>query len=133
MFKKILSIALALALVIGTAPAFAQSRHSIRASRTIETTGILTDQDGVTMDYSVWVYGVSIYADAASSYVGLYDCDTTAELNSASEYPKYEVGEPTQYEVTTEWFDEPLYFGDGVGAIIFTGVAIVYYGPEPTN
>lgn len=132
--KRFLVILLVAALVIGfNAPAFAQSRYSTRTSRPIESTGILTDQSGVTMDYAVWIYGITIYADATSSFMGVYDCDTTLELNSGTVYPKDEVGEPTAYERTSVWYDTPMYYSDGVGAIIGTGVGFVHYGPEPTS
>ena len=129
--KKVLGLVLALALLVNIAPAFAQARFGTRTSRPIETSGIMIDQSGNTMDYSVWLYGVTVYADAASSYVGLYDCDTVTELLHSTIYPRYEIGEPTQYETTTVQFDTPKYFSDGVGAIISTGVAFVEYGPEP--
>lgn len=130
--RKFLAIVLAIALlsVAGTASAV-----SIKTSYSIEAPGIMTDQDGATMDYAIWIYGVSIYADAASSEMGIYDCNTFAELSGASTtiYPRYEIGEPTQYEVTTQMFDKPFYFSDGVGAIIKTGVGFVHYGPNPAN
>jgi hypothetical protein len=130
-WKKILIILAAVMLF--ASPAFAQARYSIKTSQPLETGGIFTDQDGVTMDYAVWVYGVTIYADDASSYIGLYDGDTTGEIFAETCYPKYEIGEPTQYETTTEWFTRPMYFSDGVGAIISVGVGFVHYGPEPTD
>lgn len=131
--KKIMFMVLALVLLFGVSAFASTGRYGTRTSQPLETTGIFNDQGGIAMDYSVWVYGVTIYADAANSYVGLYDCDTTVELNATTIYPRYEIGEPTQYETTTEMFTKPKYFDDGVGAIIFTGVAFIEYGPEPTD
>ena len=118
--------------VIAPAPeAFAQARYGIRTSEPIESTGILVDRDGNTMDYPVWIYGVTIFADASSSFVGLYDVDTDAELTSATIAAKDEIGEATQYDSETKWYPKPAYYSDGVGAIITTGVAQVHYGPQP--
>lgn len=107
------------------------SAYEIFTSQTIETTGIVIDEDGNTMDYDVWVYGLTIYADASSSFIGIYNVDTLAELNSATTYPKDELGEPTQFEATTEMYAFPRRFSDGVGAIITVGVGFIHYGPEP--
>jgi hypothetical protein len=104
-------------------------RNTMKVSRPIETTGIFTDNDGNTMDYAVYVYGVSIFADAANSFMGVYDCDTTAELLSSTIYSVDEIGEATQYDTATTWYASPVYFNDGVGAIISVGVGYVYYGP----
>ena len=137
MFKlnKVFLIVLALVLVwaVGVAPAFAQARYGTRTSQTIETTGIAIDDKGNAMDYPVYVYGISIFADAASSYMGVYDCDTLLELASASIYPKDEIGEATQYDTEERWYTTPKYFSDGVGVIMFTGVGFIHYGPEPTD
>lgn len=130
--KKFLSVLLIAGLMLSAAaPAFAQSRYGLFTTQPIESTGIATGQDGNTMDYEVWIYGLSIYADAASSFMGIYDCDTMAELNSGTTYARDEIGEPTQYEYTDKMYDEPRRFTDGVGVIIFTGVGFVHYGPAP--
>ena len=133
--KKVFLMVLVLALVwaVGIAPVFAQGRYGTKTSRPIESTGILTDADGNTMDYAVWIYGLTIYADAASSFIGVYDCDTFDELISVTEYARDEIGEPTQFEATSVWYAKPEYYSDGVGAIISIGVGFVKYGPEPTS
>uniref|UniRef100_A0A6M3J0L1 Uncharacterized protein n=1 Tax=viral metagenome TaxID=1070528 RepID=A0A6M3J0L1_9ZZZZ len=132
---KVLSAVLVLMLVMAflVTPVFAQARHGLKTSRPIETTGILTDQDGNAMDYGVWIYGIEIFADEASSYLGIYDCDTATELNSATTYARDEIGEATQYDSKTKWYATPKYYSDGVGMIIFTGVGFAHYGPEPTS
>ena len=131
MSKKVFAILAVIGmLALAATPAFAvDGRNALKASQKIEATGVMTDGAGNTMDYSTYVYGVSIYADDASSFVGVYDCDTTAELIAATIYPKVEIGEATQYDTEIIWFPSPIYFDDGVSVIMSTGVALVYYGP----
>ena len=130
--KIIMVIALGIFFLAQIAPAFAQARYGTKKSRPLETSGVFTDKDGKTMDYGVWIYGISIFADQANSYMGTYDCDTADELNASTIYPRDEVGEATQYDTATNMYLTPEYYSDGVGAIIFTGVGSVLYGPEPT-
>lgn len=129
--KRLLPVLLIAALlVLPAAPAFAA--YKMQTSQPVESTKIVLDQQGNAMDAPTWVYGISIFADSATNaYMGVYDCDTLTELASVTEYPLYEIGEPVQYRVTTEMFDIPLYFSDGVGIIIFVGVGFIHYGPEP--
>lgn len=131
MKKFLLILLMAGLLLLAASPADAVSRYGTFTTQPIETTGILIGQDGNTMDYEVWVYGVTIFADAASSFIGLYDVDTANELNSITEFPRWEMGEPTQFQTTTDWFDQPKRFTDGIGAIISVGVGFVHYGPAP--
>lgn len=136
MFKslRVTTLILALVFALSIGQAKAQSRYSKPWSQPIETSGIFTDNDGNTMDYPVWIYGIKIYADASSSFMGIYDCDTTYELlHQGTVTAKDEIGEATQYDTATEYYSDPLYFSDGVGAIISTGVGFVKYGPEPTR
>jgi len=130
-FKYIFAILIAVALTVSATPAFAEARYGTRTSQTIETTGIAVDDKGNPMDYPVYVYGISIYADEAGSYMGVYDCDTLLELASASIYPKDEIGEASQYDTEEHWYPMPKYFSDGVGVIMFTGVGFIHYGSEP--
>ena len=131
--KKFLPVLLIAALLVFCAtPAYAQARYGLMTSRPIEADGILVDQDGNNMDSATWVYGVTIYADsAANAFIGLYNHDDAADLALTTSYSRYEIGEPTQYESTTELFDKPFYFDTGVVAVISVGVAWVYYGAEP--
>lgn len=108
----------------------AQSRYGLHISQPIETSGVMTDADGNSMDYPVWLYGVSIYADAASSFVGIYDGDVVASISLDADQVT-EIGEATQYDSYTELFPKPVYCSDGVIAIISVGVARVFYGPAP--
>lgn len=114
----------------------AEISYIIKRSRPLTATGIFTDADGNAMDYDVWVYGVTLYANAANSQANIKDCDTTVELLSATEYPIDEIGEPTQFETTehsfVEMYGRPLHFSDGVGACITTGgTVIISYGVKP--
>ena len=132
--KRFLTVLMAAALLLAAAaPAFAQGRYGLHTSRPLQAEGIFTDDDGNTMDYGVWVYGVTIMADDANSFAGLYDCDTTSELLATTIYPKDEIGEATQYDSQTKMYDKPFWYSDGVGAIIKTGIVFVHYGPQPTD
>jgi hypothetical protein len=131
MRKKFVWLLLVIALVALLAvPAFAASgRYGLRVSQALESTGIFVDDEGNNMDYGVWVYGVKIYADAASSFMGIYNADTESECTVAN--LKDETGEATQYDTAEKVFQQPLYFSDGVYAIITTGVGWVIYGAQP--
>jgi hypothetical protein len=80
----------------------------------------------------VWIYGWMIFSEAGSSYAGIKDCDTVAELNDHSTYPlDDEIGEATQYDSETKWFPKPMYFSEGLGLALSAGTVLIYYGPEP--
>ena len=134
MKRLLTALSVLLVLMFLAMPCFAQARYGLRTSVPRESEGIAVDDNGDTMDYAVWIYGISIMADEASSFMGVYDCDTLTELHAtALTYLKDEIGEATQYDSKTVWFDNPKYFSDGVGIVIKTGVGWVHYGPEPTN
>lgn len=135
-FKKMKYLVLMLCLGLlcfGVPQASAQARYSQRTSEPITTPGnIAIDDAGATMDYEVWVYGITIYADAASARALIKNCDTTTELFDHSTYkPDDELGEPTQYEVTTIMYDTPRVFTEGVGAAVSVGTVFIIYGPSP--
>jgi hypothetical protein len=114
----------------------AAMNYIIKRSQPLTASGIFNDADGNAMDYSVWVYGVSLYANVANSQVNIKDCDTIAELNNATELAIDEIGQPTQFETSEhsfiEMFGRPLYFEDGVGGSISTGgVVFITYGEKP--
>jgi hypothetical protein len=137
--RKSFFVLLALMVLVGmfyfshTPSSQAQGRYGHYNSRQKETSGILTDANGNSMDYAVWIYSANIYADAASSFVGFYDADTQAEVNTAvtNVATKDEIGEATQYDCFTKVYATPQYYSDGVWAIMTVGVASVEYGPEP--
>jgi hypothetical protein len=124
---------LVLVLVIAflcASPAFAQARYGLHTSRPLESTGVFTDRDGNAMDYAVWIYGVKVYADAATSELGIYDCDTVQEI-ADGETAVDEIGEASQYDTAERYYPQPIFFSDGVTGVIATGVGFVIYGPEP--
>ena len=132
--KKFAVLVLALVIIGLAMPCYATSgRYGMQVSQPITTDGIVTDQNGNTMDYGVWVYGIKIFTSGGNSVMGVYDCDTTTELFGGSVYAKDEIGEATAYDTNESLYNTPLYFSDGVGAIIGgTGaVGWVYYGPQP--
>lgn len=131
MMRKFMLLFLALAVSVFLAsPAYAQARFGLHVSQPIESTGIATDADGVTMDYGVWVYGIRIFADASNSFMGIYNADVVAtDLTKAN--CKDEIGEATQHDTAERFYDKPMYFSDGVGIVISTGVGWVIYGSAP--
>lgn len=125
MFKKLLVLMLVLMFACAS-PVLAVSNNRIRT-----TNGIETSSTAATLGLSsgTWVYGVTVYADAANSFVTLYDASTYVGKTPADAVT--ELGEATQYESVTVWFPKPIYFSTGVSCYIATGVAYIYYGPEP--
>lgn len=136
-FLILIAVLLVGMLCFSPVPAvYAQARGSLQVSQPLTASGICVDADGNAMDYGIWVYGWWVFAEATNSRAGLKDCDTTAELYTATEYAIDEIGEPTQYEITDHSFVElyggPIYFSDGVGIAKTTyGTYFVIYGPKP--
>lgn len=125
MFKKLLALTL-VAMLAFASPVLAASNNRIRSTNGIETSSTAST---LGLSSGTWVYGVTIYADAASSFVALYDASTYVGKTVADAVT--EIGEATQYETVTVWFPKPIYFENGVSCYIATGVAYIYYGPEP--
>lgn len=128
--RKRLTFLFALMLVasfIFTSSSFAVTNNRIRSTNGIETSSTAST---LGLSSGTWVYGVTVYADAASSFVALYDASTYVGKTVANAVT--EVGEATQYESVTVWFPKPIYFANGVSCYIATGVAYIYYGPEPS-
>ena len=134
MFKKTFFIVLFLAVFAFIAvcanvmPVAAQSRFGLKSSGPIEA-----DAD-LKLPAGTWVYGARIYADAASSYMGLYNNVTVAggqsTANNGTQWMD-EIGEATQYDTAEILYPSPIYFSNGVSVGITTGVGWVNYGPEP--
>ena len=129
-FKKF-NILLALTLVCLLS--FSMVALAANPSRIRSTKGIETSSTASTLglDSGTWVYGVRLYADASSSFVTLYDATTYVDKTVADAID--EVGEATQYESVTIWYPKPIYFENGVSVYIATGVAYIFYGPEPKD
>jgi len=129
-FKKFRSI---FALVLIALFAFSSVSFAAATSRIKSTKGIETSSTASTLSLTdgTWVYGVTLYADASNSFVTLYDASTYVGKNVADAVT--EIGEATQYETVTVWFPVPIYFENGVSCYIATGVAYIYYGPEPKS
>lgn len=131
MRKLLLVLLMVGVLSLVATPAFAQARYGIQTSRPLETTGVFTDRDGNAMDYAVYVYGISIFADAANSALGVYDTETITEVHNATVYAEDEIGEAVAYDSQAKWYDKPVYYSDGVSGLIQVGVGFVHYGPAP--
>ena len=107
-------------IVLAANPSRIRSTKGIEESSTASTLGL----SGGT-----WVYGVRLYADASNSFATIYDA-TTYDAKTVAEAVD-ELGEATQYETVTVWYPKPIYFENGVSIYIATGVAYIFYGPEP--
>jgi len=119
--RKYMFLLVALVLAVSTQAAWATPR--LQASSAVES------DTSLVLAAGTWVYGVSIYADSASSNGSVYD-SATYQAGSSSNV-KCEIGEATQYDTCTIWFPTPMKFSNGVSVQIDTGVITVYHGPEP--
>lgn len=121
--RKIIVILLALSLAFAPmliAKANADARHGMIAStKTSSTAGIVSG--------GVWVYGIKIYASAASARMAICDSATTCE--SANVYD--EIGTATQYNSDSVMYSKPVYFSNGISMWIGAGTGTVYYGGPP--
>ena len=124
-FKKILVLALVMLLAV-SAPAF-----GARARDGIQTTNGISTSTALVLPAGTWVYGVKIYASAASSAIAVYDAATYVGSTIADAID--EVGEATQYESQVVWYPKPIYCANGVSAYILAGVGYIYYGPPPSK
>jgi hypothetical protein len=119
-FLFVLMLACVLALI--SSPAFATGE----AARGIQTSDPVEADTAAVLTGPVWVYGISIYADAAASFAGIYNGDPTDGSIKAED----EIGEATQYETTTKWYAKPVWYSGDVGVLMTTGVFFIYYGAE---
>ena len=123
--KRVSLILLAIVLFVWVTPVFAQARYGLRVSAPIETN---TD---AALPAGTWVYGIKIYADASSSYMGINDAATVSAATVAN--TKDDIGEATQYDTAETWYAKPMYFTNGVSVQMSVGTGFIYYGPEPTE
>ena len=121
MFKKLLSVLLVAGLLLASAPCYAQARYSLsRATCETSTASLITGP--------VWVHGLSIFADAANSFAGVYDVATLYDTSTSN--LRDEIGEATQYDRCEIMYDDPVYYSTAVTVVMTTGVLTVYYGPR---
>ena len=131
-FKRLLPVIVLVAmLMLCVTPAQAAvptyARYGLTASNAIE---VSTD---LVVPAGSWVYGWKIFADSASSVAALHD-SATFQAASASNIVD-EIGEATQYDDTTTWFERPIYLVNG-GSVVMVGslgTVNIWTGPQPTN
>ena len=127
MWNKLLKALLAVAflLMLSAPPAQAQARYGLSVSDAV------TANDDLTLPAGTWVYGWKIFAEAATAYANLIDAATSAEGIASNIVD--EIGEATALDSTTNWFEAPIFFTNGVSVQVPSGVGTVfiYYGPQP--
>lgn len=124
--KKALSLIMVMALLVGfTMPAFSQfDRETADEAGYAET--VSTEHDVALISRPVYIYAVTVWADAANSYVMLYDL-TSAPTGDPTHKPKLEVGEATQYRSTRYEFAKPIKMVNGIYADVTSGSVVVEY------
>lgn len=129
--KRIVPLLLMIAmLVLIAVPASAGPPTSAR--RGLSTSDAIETSTALALPAGTWVYGVTLFADDASSFAGLYDTATLEAANATN--MKDELGEATQYDSKTKFGPPyPLYFKDGVTVIMATGVLTISFGGSPQN
>jgi len=84
-----------------------------------------TQSDETMISGPTYVYGATVFANAANSFVLLYD-SATAPAGTGKEV-KVEVGEATQYGTRRYDFDPPIKFDAGVYADVTSGSVVLEY------
>jgi len=120
--KSVLMVLLVVALIVSSAPAFAQQRHSLRVT-------VVTADTDSALAAGTWVYGIGAYASSANGIMGIYDYATIFDAPDAN--VRGEVGHATAGMTATIFFEKPIYFTYGVSANVTGAVGFIYYGPEP--
>lgn len=122
--RKVVSLIIAIVLLIGMAlPAFAQYDREAATSAGYVLSAS-TEHDRALVSQPAYIYAVTVWADAANSYVFLYD---TTSAPVSTDQPKLEVGEATQYRSTRIVLDKPLLMSSGVYADVTAGSVVVEY------
>jgi hypothetical protein len=123
--KKICSVLLAVILAFAMiTPVFAGIGHyGLRISKAVEA------NEALILPAGTWVYGMKVYADAASSFMGVYNSATMGACTNDNVIG--EVGEATQYDTETQMFPVPIFCSEGVSVVIGVGVGFVFYGSAP--
>ena len=80
-------------------------------------------QDFAVTSGPAYVHAVTVFANAASSYVNLHDNTSASDPSKI----KVEVGEATQYETTRVVFDPPVKFDTAIYADVTSGSVVVEY------
>lgn len=83
-----------------------------------------TEHDVQLVSRPAYIHAVTVWADAANSYVFLYD---TSAAPAAIDKPKVEVGTATQYVSSRTVFDPPLQMSNGIYADVTSGSVVVEY------
>lgn len=82
--------------------------------------------DDTLISRPAYVYAVTVLAEAANSYVKLFDTVSGAAPVDIDK-PKIEVGEATQYDTTRYQFNPPVRFENGIYADVTSGSVVIEY------
>ena len=124
--NKLFTFALSLFLLAGI-QSVSQAQEG-RFSREDHQVGFVksvsTEHDVQLVSRPAYIYAVTVWADAANSYAFLHD---TSAAPAASDKPKVEVGEASQYDSARTVFDPPLQMENGIYADVTSGSIVVEY------
>lgn len=98
---------------------YAREEHNVGFVESVST-----EHDVQLVSRPAYIYAVTVWADAANSYAFLYD---TSAAPAASDKPKVEVGEASQYDSVRTVFDPPLQMSTGIYADVTSGSIVVEY------
>jgi len=118
------TLSLLLVMFLLATPVFAAGeRYGTQFSDAVETTTALV------LPANTWVYGTKLFADEASSFMGVYNSATLSNCTGST--VKDEIGEATQYDTAYNVFPKPILFTSGVSVVMDTGVGWIMYGGAP--
>ena len=129
MKRKILySVLLIISLLtIGLNQAQAQYDRDQMATEAGYVKSIARAEDAVLVSSPAFVYGVTVWADAANSYCKLWDDTAAPSAGTTNKYHKVEVGVATQYTSSRYTFNPPIQFERGVYLDATAGSCVVEY------
>jgi len=129
--RKYLSLVLALLMVVGMV-GIANAQDSGRYGRENQDEVGYVDvasaqNDAVLVAAPCYIYGVTVFADAASSFVKIYDAATAAAVTAGGVTVKVEIGESTQYDSRRYAFDKPIKMNSGAYVDVTSGSVALEY------
>ncbi len=128
--KRILPVLLVIAILALSAVSVEAAPPTYGRYGSQKSTAVQTST-ALLLPAGTWVYGLEIFADSASSVMGIYDSATLEGAIDATVVD--EIGEATQFDTVTKFYPRPILFENGVTVVIGTGISWVYFGPQPSG